>query len=139
LVTPAAAVGAPGYVPLGPPPLKLPGPRVISVVGPEGGESDIGAALAAAADRDSKLSPEVSFWDYDGSVGSVNVIVLLTGTEEESDMERWESVQRNTTIEREEKIEWRRTETNEDYKVGLQTHDKQKIEGRQRNQLARWP
>jgi hypothetical protein len=41
--------------------VKLPGvPRVIPVVGPEGGESGIGAALAAAADKDSKLSPEVS-------------------------------------------------------------------------------
>lgn len=46
--------------------MKLPGvARVIPVVGPDGGESGIGAALAAAADKDSKLSPEVSFCGYD--------------------------------------------------------------------------
>ena len=72
LIPPLAAVHVPGYVPLDPPPLKLPCvPRVIPIVGPEGGESGIGAALAAAADRDSKLSPEVSFCDYHRSVGSV--------------------------------------------------------------------
>jgi hypothetical protein len=42
---------------------------VTSVVGPEGGESGIGAALAAAADSDNRLRPEVSFWsDYKHSI-----------------------------------------------------------------------
>lgn len=61
------------YTPLataGPAPLlRLAGaPRVTPVVGPEGGESGIGAALAATADKDSKLSPEDSF---------CNVVLLM--------------------------------------------------------------
>lgn len=65
LVTPPLAVEiCEPFGPASPLPVKLPGvPSVIPVVGPEGGESGIGAALAATADKDNKLSPEVSFCD----------------------------------------------------------------------------